>query len=205
MRSTSASRAPAARKPAAKERVLEAAYELFSGQSTTSVGVEAIVARSGVAKGSFYKYFASKDDLVVAFLHLWDERWTHAWLIPEVTKRARAPDQQLLALFDVLGDWFHATGFAGCPPLRELLSSAPGSRVHAAAAEVLANLRAFIERLASQAHLHRRTTFARAWDVLLMGSIVAAVEGDGTAARHAKRAATLILGGWQRAALSAPK
>ena len=63
-----------------RERILETAYDLFSRQGTRAVGVDTIIAGSGVAKMTLYRNFASKDDLIVAFLERREERWTRAWL-----------------------------------------------------------------------------------------------------------------------------
>ena len=52
----------------ARERILATAYELFSRYGTRAVGVDRIVAESGVAKMTLYRNFASKDELIVAFL-----------------------------------------------------------------------------------------------------------------------------------------
>src|SRR5207253_8213812 len=52
----------------ARERVLAAAYELFSRRGTRDVGIDTIVRRSGVAKMSLYHHFHSKQNLVAAFL-----------------------------------------------------------------------------------------------------------------------------------------
>src|SRR6185437_10067424 len=52
----------------AGERVFEIAADLFYRQGIRSVGVEAIVKQAGVAKISLYRSYASKDDLIVAYL-----------------------------------------------------------------------------------------------------------------------------------------
>src|SRR2546429_6583141 len=48
--------------------ILETATELFYSEGIRAVGIDTIIARSGVAKMSLYRNFASKYDLVVAFL-----------------------------------------------------------------------------------------------------------------------------------------
>ena len=63
---TSLGAAPPA--PTARQRILEAAYELFSRHGVRAVGVDTVVERSGVAKATLYRNFASKDDLVLEFL-----------------------------------------------------------------------------------------------------------------------------------------
>ena len=50
------------------ERILDSSYELFSQHGVRAVGVDAIVAHAGVAKMTLYRYFASKDELVLAFM-----------------------------------------------------------------------------------------------------------------------------------------
>jgi len=55
-------------KLSAKEKVLAAAQELMTGRGYSATTVDSIVARAGVAKGSFYHAFDSKEDLAVAAL-----------------------------------------------------------------------------------------------------------------------------------------
>ena len=71
-----------------RERILETAYELFSRHGTRAVGVDRIVAEAGAAKMTLYRNFASKDELIVAFLDAREQRWTRGWLQAEVEARA---------------------------------------------------------------------------------------------------------------------
>ena len=57
----------------ARERILEAAYELFSRHGIRAVGIDTIVESSGVARMTLYRHFASKDALVLAFLERREE------------------------------------------------------------------------------------------------------------------------------------
>ena len=52
----------------ARDRILDAAYELFSRNGIQAVGVDAVITRSGVARQTLYRHFASKESLVLAFL-----------------------------------------------------------------------------------------------------------------------------------------
>jgi AcrR family transcriptional regulator len=51
-----------------RERLLDAAYDLFATHGIGQVGIDTILAKSGCAKASLYSYFQSKVDLAVAFL-----------------------------------------------------------------------------------------------------------------------------------------
>ena len=123
----------------ARERILEAAYDLFAHQGTRSVGVDAIIERSGVAKMTLYRHFKSKQDLVLAFLDRREALWTEDWLIREVSVRATDPKERLLAIFDAYHDWFQIEDFEGCTFINVLLEYQADNPLHISAAGHLAN------------------------------------------------------------------
>ena len=182
----------------ARERLLEAAYELFAAKGVGGVGIDAILAKSGCAKASLYGNFASKVDLAIAFLDRREKLWTREWLEAEVKRRTDDPEARLLAIFDVFDGWFRERAFEGCSFINVLLESEPGSPLRAAAAVHLAKIRAVVHSLAKAARLRDPERFAQAWHMLMKGSIVSAGEGNHSAAVDAKRAAKLILAGWPR-------
>ena len=65
-----------ARPSAARQRILDTAFVLFYARGIRAVGIDLIIAESGVAKATFYKHFPAKDDLVVAYLDKVDAIWT---------------------------------------------------------------------------------------------------------------------------------
>src|SRR5919106_6239860 len=85
----------------ARERILETAYRLFSRHGVRAVGVDRIVASSGVAKMSLYRHFRSKEELVLAFLQEREQRWTRDWLHAEASRRGETGADRMLAIFDV--------------------------------------------------------------------------------------------------------
>jgi AcrR family transcriptional regulator len=178
----------------ARERLLTAAYELFTQRGVQGAGVDAIIERSGVARQTMYRHFASKQDLVLAFLERRDQAWTRDWLQAEVQRRASDPRERLLAIFDVFDEWFRAPDFEGCSFINIMLEH-PDDRhpIHRAAAAYLAGIRRFVEDLARQAGINDADGFAREWHILMTGSIVAAGEGDRGAALRAKMIATALL------------
>ena len=50
----------------ARQRILDTAFRLLYAHGLRVVGVDRIIAESGVAKATFYKHFPAKDDLVLA-------------------------------------------------------------------------------------------------------------------------------------------
>jgi AcrR family transcriptional regulator len=180
--------------PAARDRILDAAYDLFSANGIRAVGIDAILERSGVAKMTLYRHFPSKQDLALAYLDERDARWTHDWLEAEVTSRTSDPRERLLAIFDVFDDWFQQEDYEGCSFINVLLET--GDRQHRvghASAQYLANIRAIVRTLAEEAGLRDPEAFALSWHLLMKGAIVQAAEGDRQAAQRAKAIARLLL------------
>src|SRR5829696_4308781 len=169
------SEAVASRPLDARQRILDSAYELFSRRGIRAVGIDEILARAKVAKATLYRHFASKDDLVLAFLDQREHLWTREWVEKEARSRGKTPEEQLLAIFDA------------CSFINVLLEWADRNHpIGRASALHLANIRSFLTTLATEAGLGDPATFAHSWHILMKGSIVAAGEGDRDAARRAK-------------------
>jgi AcrR family transcriptional regulator len=177
-----------------RERLSRAAYELFSREGVTSVGVDAVIARAGTAKMTLYRNFPSKDDLILEFLRRRERMWTHEWLEAESRRRGETPRDQLLAIFDVFSEWFRQPDFEGCSFLTTMIEvNDPDHPVHQAAVTHLANIRSYIEGLAAEAGIGDTDSFARKWHILMKGSIMAAHEGDTAAAGRARELGELLL------------
>ena len=182
------------RPASARERIDQTAYELFSRHGVRAVGVDTISARSGVAKMTLYRHYASKDDLALAFLRRREELWTRSWLQQEVERRVQAPAERLLAVFDVFEKWFRRRDFEGCSFIKVLLEhDDPGHPVRRAAEAHIETIRAFLRGLAADAGVRDVDAFARQLQIVMMGSIVAAHAGDRDAARRAKELGSLLL------------
>ncbi len=178
----------------ARERILEAAYDLFSRRGIAAVGVDTIVAEAGVAKMTLYRHFPSKADLALAFLEQREERWTREWLQAEAVRRGSTPAERLLAIFDVFDEWFALETFEGCSFVNILLEiSDREDQVRAASVRHLANIRDFVRGLAAEAGAQDPEGLACQWHILMKGSIVAAGEGDHAAARRAQDVGALLL------------
>ena len=180
-------------KPAARERILETAYELFSRRAIRDVGIDEVIERAGVAKATLYRHFPSKDDLVVAFLERREERWTVAWVEAEARRRGTTPEEQLLAIFELFDEWFHRDDFEACTFINVLLEMGPAHPVGQASVRHLSNIRSVVGRLAEEAALRDPESFARSMHILMKGSIVSATEGDAEAAQRARSMAGLLI------------
>ncbi len=185
---------PAPNLGSGRDRVLSAAYDLFSRRGVRAVGVDDIIAAAGVAKATFYRNYPKKELLIQGFMKLREQRWTRDWLEAEVLKRETAPRRRLLAVFDVFGEWFGRKDFEGCPFVGTVAqAAAPRDRVRAEAVAQLGLIRAFIAQLARDAGIQDPDDFAQSFQLLMQGSIVKAMEGDRAAAKRARRMAELLI------------
>ncbi|MBE3638518.1 TetR/AcrR family transcriptional regulator [Mangrovicoccus algicola] len=178
----------------ARDRLLAAAAELFYAHGIAATGIDTITRRAGVAKKSLYNNFASKSDLVAAYVAARHGEWLglHAARAAEaVTPRAR-----ILAVFDAYRDhaeMAYAHGFRGCGLLNaaaELPVGAPGrAAVRAHKAEVEALLAAEFARLLPD-DPGRAAALAGQSLMLLEGAITLAGLEGGSARILAARAIT---------------
>ena len=178
----------------ARERIDRAAYALFSRHGTKGVGIDAVLARAGVAKATLYRHYRTKDELVLGFLKRREQVWTRDWLAAELQRRGKTPAQRLLAMFELFDGWFRKTDFEGCSFVNVMLEHGlEGHPVKREAVRQLAAIRGFIAALARDAGVRDPDGFARQWQMILKGAIVSAYEGDQDAARRAKEVAATFL------------
>lgn len=98
---------------AVRERLLEAACELFSTRGINTTGVDLVSEVAGVSKRSLYQRFQSKDQLIAAYLPLAADRFL-APLIPPADS-VLSPAETILAVFDAVRRDSSRPGFRGCP------------------------------------------------------------------------------------------
>jgi AcrR family transcriptional regulator len=96
-----------------RDRIMQTASDLFYSRGIRAVGVDAIASEAGTNKMSFYRSFASKDELVAEYLRA-EEREGWHWWDETVAEHAGNPRAQLEALFDVLVSNACQSGSRGC-------------------------------------------------------------------------------------------
>ncbi|MEV4395221.1 TetR family transcriptional regulator [Nonomuraea sp. NPDC049607] len=174
----------------ARERLLDAAEDLFYAEGIRAVGVERILSVSGVGRASFYRHFPSKDDLVVAVLRRRDERW-RAWL----AERVEALGGHALNVFDALAERFARADFRGCAFINTMIETAdPDSAAHRVAAEHKERVRAYVAELIERDARPDAVELAHLFVLLVDGAIVTAVrERSIRPALRARAAAAALL------------
>ena len=128
-------------KPPARQRLLDAADQLFYAEGVHRVGIDRIIEEAGVAKGSLFYNFAGKEDLVTAYL---------AGRYDKVRARVArhqhgldSPIDRLIAIFDSLQEAVLLPDYRGCPFANATAEASPGS----AEANALRVYREWLRRL----------------------------------------------------------
>lgn len=101
----------------AREKVLRTACELFYEEGIRAVGVDTIVEQAGVAKTSLYRWFPTKDDLVVAFLEWRDQLFWEQW-DKVATRHRQQPRAQMLAQLRWIRTFIGSPVYRACPFIR---------------------------------------------------------------------------------------
>lgn len=101
-----------ATKTSPRQRLLAAADELFYNEGIHQVGIDRVIEKAGVAKGSLYYNFSGKDDLISQYLLGRHAAWSAR--IDAGIDDAPTPTDKILAIFDVLGELFTDPGYRGC-------------------------------------------------------------------------------------------
>jgi AcrR family transcriptional regulator len=178
----------------ARERILRAAYELFSHRGIRAVGTDEVINRANVARATLYRHFATKNDLVLAVLERREQLWTHGLIEAESELRGTTPEEQLLAIFDVMHDWFQSRdGYEGCSFINVLLELGADHPAGQASITHIDHVRDIVRHRATAAGLNDVEDFASSWHILMKGAIVLAAVGDLEAARRAQRMARLLV------------
>ncbi len=134
---------------APRERILKTASDLFYRLSINSVGIDRIIAESGVAKMTFYKHFPSKAALISAYLRYKSIIWFQI-LASATEEPGLSPVERVLAIFDALDKPLRALSFRGCSFTRGLAEFGPEANtpeVQATIAEYFKQLHDFVSSL----------------------------------------------------------
>lgn len=99
-----------------RRHILETASRLFYKRGVRAVGVDLVIQEAGVAKTSLYRYFPTKDDLVVSFLKLEDEDFWSVW---DGVARKHADDAlaEIEAHMRWIGERLSRSNYRGCPQI----------------------------------------------------------------------------------------
>ncbi|WP_306204590.1 TetR/AcrR family transcriptional regulator [Actinoplanes sp. RD1] len=156
------------RRSPAREKLLDAADELFYAEGVKTVGIDRVIEHAGVARASLYNSFSGKDELVKAYLERRADRML-ARIEEAVAARADARDR-LLAVLDVQAAWIAAPSYNGCAFARASAESTPDGVARIASDDFRRRLITLLTDIAGQAGVAAPEELARQLSLLYDGA-----------------------------------
>ncbi len=179
-----------------REKILNTATNLFQTQGINSTGVDTIVAVAGTTKMTLYKYFRSKEILILEVLEKGHQDF-QSWLSEKLNTNTKKPSEKLQKLFDFIEEWVTSPNFRGMGFIKAS-AEFPNeeSPVHQLSSEQSRQFRQYISSLASEANIQDADGLALQLSLLFEGAVQAEQMKRGSGAmKYAKKAAKILIDG----------
>ncbi|NNF79188.1 MAG: TetR family transcriptional regulator [Rhizobiales bacterium] len=181
-------------RPTKRDELVQKALQAFYRNGFHATGMDKLVDETGISKTSMYKHFRTKEDLILAVLRLRDEHFRN-WLYRRMEDLAGSAQDQLIAMFDALEEWFGEPGYQGCMFIKASSEyQDPAHPIHKQSADHKRMLEVHMTDLAEKAGAANPGVLARQLLLLKEGAIVTAHLGHTeNPAQDAKVAARLLV------------
>jgi AcrR family transcriptional regulator len=174
-----------------REKLIFTAINLFHEHGFHAVGLDYILDEAKLTKSTFYNHFESRDELALEAVKLRD-KWEMETFVKAVQDKAGYdPKSMLMAMFDVLDDWFNHPDYKGCIFIAACSEfPAKNHPIKRAASKHYADAAESIKKMAEGAGVKDVEAFAEEWVLLLEGAVsYRQVTDDNSAALIARRIA----------------
>lgn len=184
--------APVQARKSARERLLDAADELFYEHGIHTVGIDRIIERADVAKASLYDCYGSKEELIASYLrHRQEARKAR---LEKRLAQFKDPREKILSVFDLLGEIVSEPTFRGCAFVRASAEALAVPKVKTACEESRAWLLDTLTSLAREAGTDDPESLGKQLVLLYDGASIAAhVDRNRNAANEARALAAKLL------------
>jgi AcrR family transcriptional regulator len=179
-----------------KSKILEVATDLFQTRGINSTGVDTIVAVAGTTKMTLYKYFTSKENLILEVLEKGHQDF-QGWLSDRLNSSAKKPSDKLQKLFEFIEEWVTSPNFRGMGFIKAS-AEFPNeeSVIHQLSSEQSHQFRQYISSLAAEANIQDADGLALQLSLIFEGAVQAEQMKRGSGAmKYAKKAAKILIDG----------
>jgi AcrR family transcriptional regulator len=168
---------PDATTPTPRQRLIDAAADLFYRQGIGTVGVDLVSKAAGVSKRTLYQEFGSKDQLIAQSLDAKGPEIIGIYLPAEDS--GAPPRQEILAVFGRLSRWTASEPYRGCPFVNTATELAdPRHPARTVARDYKLRIRGFFERQAARGLAEDPKRLASQLTAFFDGAVVQAAMGD---------------------------
>jgi AcrR family transcriptional regulator len=179
-----------------KDKILEVSTDLFQTRGINSTGVDTIVAVAGTTKMTLYKYFRTKEDLILEVLKKSQSDF-QSWLDEKLDSNSKKPADKIQQLFDYIEEWVTSPGFMGMGFIKAS-AEFPNEEnpIHKLSSQQSREFRLYIGRLAAEANIKDADGLALQLSLLFEGAVQAEQMKRGSGAiKYAKKAAKILIDG----------
>ncbi len=181
---------------ALKDKILVVATDLFHTRGINSTGVDTIVAVAGTTKMTLYKYFHTKEELILEVLQT-SQQGFQTWLDEKLSTTSKKPSDKIQQLFDYIEVWVNSPEFIGVGFIKAS-AEFPNEEnpIHQLSSRQSREFRQFIARLANEASIKDADGLALQLSLLFEGAVQAEQMKRGSGAiKYAKKAAKILIDG----------
>ncbi|MEQ1488040.1 MAG: TetR/AcrR family transcriptional regulator [Methylotenera sp.] len=183
-----------------KDKILLVATDLFHTRGINSTGVDTIVAVAGTTKMTLYKYFTSKEQLILEVLQKSQQDF-QSWIDEKLNSGSKKPSDKIQKLFDYIEEWVNSPAFIGVGFIKAS-AEFPNEEnpIHQLSSQQSREFRQFIGKLANQADIKDADGLALQLSLLFEGAVQAEQMKRGSGAiKYAKKAAKILIDGAAKA------
>lgn len=176
-----------------QEHILKTASELFYKQGIKATGIDSIIKSTGVAKMSLYKYYPSKDDLVLA--HLESSAFKLKQTILIGINEEKEPIQKIFKIFDIFEEIINSPNFRGCPFINASTEYADVNHpIHQFSADFYQYFCFLLSDLARDANISNYQDLSKQLAILISGAIVTEqIQKNSGAMQNVNKVAKLLI------------
>lgn len=179
-----------------REKILNTASDLFHTRGINSTGVDTIVAVAGTTKMTLYKYFNTKEALIIEVLQKSQQDFQN-WLSTQLNADSKKPADKIQHLFDYVEEWVSSPAFIGVGFIKAS-AEFPNEEnpIHQLSHQQSREFRQFISKLAAEANIKDADGLALQLSLLFEGAVQAEQMKRGSGAmKYAKKAAKILIDG----------
>ena len=153
-----------------REELIEIGSALFYEQGYQKTGIKQIIETAGIAKGTFYSHFKSKEELGIAWLQARHKYWNNAMEEYIKIHASAKPSSKILSVFDYLENWMVAfiNTLAETPAQDSLLRK----EIESHKRDLLAFFQALVNEHFSQKQKKARSQLASCIYILFEGALI---------------------------------
>jgi AcrR family transcriptional regulator len=181
---------------ALRKKILVTATNLFHTQGINSTGVDNIVAVAGTTKMTLYKYFRTKEALILEVLQTSQQDF-QTWLDEKLNSNSKKPSERIQQLFDYIEEWVNSPAFIGVAFIKASAEfPSEENLIHQLSHQQSCEFRQYIGKLANEAKIKDADGLALQLSLLFEGAVQAEQMQRGSGAiKYAKKAAKILIDG----------